>query len=80
MNMHSDNTRWMISLLVGMVMGLSACGGDGPGTTENPFSGDDGDLNTGPPAADEDTRAFELSLWNNLKASNRCGQCHGSSS
>jgi hypothetical protein len=31
----------------------------------------------GPPAATDDVRRFEVNLWNNLKAENRCGQCHG---
>ncbi len=31
----------------------------------------------GPAARDSDIRAFETNLWVNLKATNRCGQCHG---
>jgi len=31
----------------------------------------------GPAAKNSDIRAFETKLWTNLKATNRCGQCHG---
>ena len=54
---------------------IIACGG-AVDTIANP------DLNTGsgdyrgPPSATSDVRAFEVNLWNFLKANNRCGQCH----
>jgi len=54
---------------------MIACGG-AVDTIANP------DLNTGttdyrgPPSATSDVRAFEVNLWNFLKADNRCGQCH----
>ncbi len=31
---------------------------------------------TGPAPATADVQAFEVSFWNNVRAQNRCGQCH----
>lgn len=54
---------------------LLACGG-GSNTVGNPNNNANLDYQ-GPPAAMDDVRRFEVNLWNNLKAENRCGQCHG---
>lgn len=54
---------------------LFACGG-GSDTVANPNNNVNLSYN-GPPAATDDVRRFEVNLWNNLKAENRCGQCHG---
>src|SRR5512134_2951875 len=55
---------------------LGGCGG-GAKTVENPVT------STTPPAAysgpapgTADVQAFEINVWDNLKAGNRCGQCH----
>jgi hypothetical protein len=56
---------------------LAACGGGGAATIENPIT-------AAPPVADysgpapqnADVQAFKLNLWDNIKASNRCGGCH----
>jgi len=32
---------------------------------------------TGPAASTADVQAFKLNVWNNLRAGNRCGACHG---
>jgi hypothetical protein len=57
-------------------LSLAACGG-GAETKENPI------INqapvpdyTGPAAGTPDIQAFKINLWENLKASNRCGGCH----
>ena len=57
-------------------LSLAACGG-GAETKENPI------INqapvpdyTGPAASTPDIQAFKINLWENLKASNRCGGCH----
>ena len=55
---------------------LAACSG-GAGTVQNPIT-------SAPPVADysgpapqnADVQAFKLNLWDNIKASNRCGGCH----
>lgn len=58
------------------VLSLAACGG-GAETKENPI------INqapvpdyTGPAASTPDIQAFKINVWENLKASNRCGGCH----
>ena len=56
---------------------MMSCGG-GTETVANPFTGGTGTVQyQGPPPANDDVRAFEIYLWENLKADNRCGQCHG---
>jgi hypothetical protein len=59
-----------------MATALLSCGG-GSETVANPFTGTGPALYQGPPPANADVRAFEIYLWENLKADNRCGQCHG---
>ncbi len=59
------------------MLALAGCGGgasteENPATTPPPATG-----YTGPPPASQDVQAFKLNVWDNLQASNRCGQCHG---
>ncbi len=59
------------------LLALAGCGGgastdENPATTPPPPAG-----STGPPPASQDVQAFKLNVWDNLQASNRCGQCHG---
>jgi hypothetical protein len=62
--------------LAGTSVLLSACGG-GAKTVENPVtSGGAAPTYNGPPPATADVQAFKINLWENLKATNRCGQCH----
>ena len=57
---------------------LSACGGSGAPTTSTPAQAPTSAANayTGPAPATADVQAFEVSLWNNIRTQNRCGQCH----
>jgi hypothetical protein len=66
--------RW---LLVGLAAwALAGCGG-GASTEENPNTGGGTPASySGPPPATADVQAFKINLWDNLKATNRCGQCH----
>ena len=52
-----------------------ACGGaptaENPVTVAPPVA----DYN-GPAPSNDDVQAFRLNVWENLKASNRCGACH----
>ena len=73
------NTITRILLVPALMAGLAACEGTTE-TVQNPFSGNNSNVNEGPPAATEDARRFEVNVWNNLKAENRCGQCHTSTS
>jgi Concanavalin A-like lectin/glucanases superfamily len=56
---------------------LAACGPSGPATTVNQPTGTAQSSNyTGPAPASKDVQAFEVSLWNNVRSSDRCGGCH----
>jgi hypothetical protein len=66
--------RWLTVGLLAWV--LAGCGG-GAGTEQNPDTGGGTPSNyNGPPPATADVQAFKINVWDNLKASNRCGQCH----
>ncbi|MCM2310690.1 MAG: LamG domain-containing protein [Steroidobacteraceae bacterium] len=55
---------------------LAACGG-GASTEENPAtSGGTPPTYSGPAPATADVQSFKINVWDNLKAGNRCGQCH----
>jgi mono/diheme cytochrome c family protein len=60
------------------VIALAACGG-GAETTQNPVTdpGSGGPSYSGPPPATGDIQAFKVSLWENIRGTNRCGECHG---
>src|SRR6185503_8443460 len=70
---NSALSRFLVS---GMLVVLGACGG-GADTVQNPAGpGGATATYTGPPPATADVQAFKLNVWDNLKATNRCGQCH----
>lgn len=55
---------------------LTACSGGAP-TTANPNSSDPTVAGyAGPAPASADVQAFKINLWDNIKDSNRCGNCH----
>ncbi len=67
---------WACLLALLMLLGLSGCGGGS--TTQNPDTSGPKALDyTGPAASTADVQAFKLNVWDNLRASNRCGACHG---
>jgi Concanavalin A-like lectin/glucanases superfamily len=56
---------------------LTACSGSGPDTELNPVTTPPNQPTySGPPPATADVQAFRINLWENIKATNRCGQCH----
>ena len=56
---------------------LAACSGGGAPTTANPVTSAPPIADyTGPAPQNADVQAFKLNLWENIKASNRCGGCH----
>ena len=62
--------------VVACALALGACGG-GAKTVENPVtSGGAAPTYSGPAPATADVQAFKINVWDNLKAANRCGQCH----
>jgi mono/diheme cytochrome c family protein len=58
-------------------LALSGCGG-GAETTENPVTNGQvaGPSYLGPTPATADIQAFRVEFWENIRASNRCGNCH----
>jgi hypothetical protein len=55
---------------------LAGCGG-GAETVENPITTPATPAAySGPAPATADVQAFRINVWDNLKAVNRCGQCH----
>ena len=56
---------------------LTACGGSGADTESNPppRTVDVSDY-TGPPPEFPDVQAFRVSLWEPVRGTDRCGQCH----
>ena len=57
---------------------LSACGGgSGAPVEEKPGSGNVNVSNyTGPAPSTDDVQEFKINVWDNVRASNRCGTCH----
>jgi mono/diheme cytochrome c family protein len=74
--MQFKTLRWFASSLAVIV--LAGCSGGGAPTTENPVTQAPPVTDyVGPAAADADIQAFRINLWENIKANNRCGSCHG---
>lgn len=75
-----SNLRQAITItgLLTLALLLNACGG-GASTTANPNTSNNvQSVNyTGPPPLTADVQLFKLNVWDNLVASNRCGNCHG---
>jgi Concanavalin A-like lectin/glucanases superfamily len=68
--------NYLRPLVLLAVLSLAACGG-GADTKENPvISQAPVPDYTGPAATTPDIQAFKINLWENLKATNRCGGCH----
>jgi mono/diheme cytochrome c family protein len=59
------------------LLALAGCGG-GADTVVNPvINPPDVPDYVGPAPQNADVQAFKINLWQNIKANNRCGQCHG---
>ncbi|HNS27819.1 MAG TPA: LamG domain-containing protein [Steroidobacteraceae bacterium] len=64
-------------LLATVLAALAACSGSGAPTEVNPVTTPPPVADyTGPAPANADVQAFRINLWENIKASNRCGSCH----
>jgi hypothetical protein len=63
-------------ILAALAVVLTACSG-GAATTPNPNSSDPTVAGySGPAPATADVQAFKVNLWDNIKDSSRCGNCH----
>jgi mono/diheme cytochrome c family protein len=68
--------RWFAAASAAAV--LAGCSSGGAPTVENPVTSVPPVSDyTGPASANADVQAFRISLWENIKANNRCGSCHG---
>ena len=75
-SMQLNTLRWFAVTLAVAV--LAGCSSGGAPTTENPVTQAPPVTDyIGPAAADADIQAFRINLWENIKANNRCGACHG---
>ena len=69
-------SRWFVAAV--SVAVLAGCSSGGAPTVENPVVvAPDVPTYTGPASANSDVQAFRINLWENIKANNRCGSCHG---
>jgi cytochrome c553 len=56
---------------------LAGCGPSGPATQVNQATGTAPTSNyTGPAPANADVQAFKVSVWENIRTTDRCGGCH----
>jgi hypothetical protein len=74
------HTRWPVRslrLATFVVAALVAACGGGAKTVENPQTTPSApSAYSGPPPATADVQAFKINVWDNLRATNRCGNCH----
>ncbi|HXS19882.1 MAG TPA: LamG domain-containing protein [Steroidobacteraceae bacterium] len=71
--------RPLLAAAAGLLLAtmLAGCGPSGPATQVNQPTGTATVANyTGPAPSSKDVQAFEVSLWNNVRSSDRCGGCH----
>jgi len=60
-----------------LITAVVACSAGGPATQVNqPTNSPTANGYTGPAPANADVQAFKINLWENIRASNRCGGCH----
>lgn len=72
---HINRLRNLLAVIAAAT--LVACSGGGAETTQNPNTQTATVVSyTGPAASTADVHAFEVNLWQNITASNRCGNCH----
>ncbi len=73
---NSGLIRFAAIALLG-AMALAGCSGGAP-TEQNPVTGgpNAGPNYAGPPPATDDIQAFRVEFWENVRGTNRCGNCH----
>jgi hypothetical protein len=72
-----SNVLQLAALLAVSVFAFTGCGG-GADTTENPVTTGPtaGPTYSGPAPATADIQAFRVAFWENVRGTNRCGNCH----
>jgi len=72
-----SNVLHLAALLAASVFAFTGCGG-GADTTENPVTTGPtaGPTYSGPAPATADIQAFRVAFWENVRGTNRCGNCH----
>jgi hypothetical protein len=68
-------TLTLLAVIV-LVIALPGCGGGASTETLPVTNSAISNSYTGPAPATADVQAFKLNVWDNLKATNRCGGCH----
>ena len=72
--------RPLLAAAAGLLLAalLAGCGPSGPATQVNQPTGSTSNVGAykGPAPASKDVQAFQVSLWNNIRSSDRCGGCH----
>ncbi|MGD9598536.1 MAG: LamG domain-containing protein [Steroidobacteraceae bacterium] len=77
MSIVRKTTHIRAALALAALASLAACSGGGAPTEVNPVTTPPPVADyTGPAPANADVQAFRINLWENVKASNRCGGCH----
>ncbi len=70
------NKLWLITLLLPLAV-LTGCGGVDVDALPDQYAENTAIITySGTPAVNEDVRAFQTNLWENIQGNNRCGQCH----
>jgi hypothetical protein len=71
-----SNVLHLAALLAASVFAFTGCGG-GADTTENPVTTGPtaGPTYSGPAPATADIQAFRVAFWENVRGTNRCGNC-----
>ncbi|MEO0574233.1 MAG: LamG domain-containing protein [Pseudomonadota bacterium] len=70
------SVRWFAAIAATGI--LSACGGGGAPTVENPITSAPPTTGyNGPAPQTADVQAFKLNVWDNIQAEAGCGDCHG---
>ena len=70
--------RYLTGIIASIIFlsGCSAGGGEGNQSNANTSTSATSNY-SGPAPATADVQQFKLNLWDNLRADNRCGSCHG---
>jgi hypothetical protein len=76
-NVPASTRATQVALLLLSCSLIAACGGSGAPTAEQPVTTASAPPDySGPDPATSDVQEFRINLWDNIKATDRCGGCH----